>query len=138
MLVVLPTYNEKDNVRPITEAVLEALPSADIWIVDDNSPDGTGKIADELAAGDQRVRAVHRSGKAGLGTAYLESFNRALDEGYEYVVTMDADFSHDPKILPDLLRDAALCDLVVGSRYVPGDPLPTGCGTGECSAVSAI
>lgn len=124
VLVVLPTYNERENVRPITGAVLEALPSSDIWIVDDNSPDGTGRIADELAAEDHRVRAVHRSGKAGLGTAYLESFNQALAEGYKYVVTMDADFSHDPKILPDLLYDASKCDLVVGSRYVPGGSTP--------------
>ena len=124
VLVVLPTYNEKDNVRPITKAVLAALPEADIWIVDDNSPDGTGSIADELAGEYHRVRAVHRSGKAGLGTAYLESFNRALSEGYEYVVTMDADFSHDPTILPALLTDATRCDLVVGSRYVPGGSTP--------------
>ena len=124
VLVVLPTYNEIDNVRPITLAVLRALPQADIWIVDDNSPDGTGRIADDLAAEESRVRAIHRSGKAGLGTAYLESFNRALDEGYEHVVTMDADFSHDPTILPDLIRDAADADLVVGSRYVPGGSTP--------------
>ena len=120
--VVLPTYDEADNVGPITAAILAALPEARVLIVDDSSPDGTGAIADGLAAADQRIRVRHRAAKQGLGRAYLDGFGIALEGGASIVVQMDADFSHDPAVLPDLIRpvvgDAA--DLVIGSRYTRG------------------
>lgn len=120
-LVIIPTYNERDNVGPITSAVLAAEPRVDILVVDDNSPDGTGKLADELAAKEPRLKVLHREQKQGLGRAYLHAFRWALEHGYQYVIEMDADFSHDPKYLPGLL-DAAMggADLVLGSRYVEG------------------
>jgi dolichol-phosphate mannosyltransferase len=120
--VIVPTYNEADNVRPITAGILEALPAATVLVVDDGSPDGTGQIADELAAADPRVRVRHRTAKQGLGKAYLDGFGVALDSGAAIVVQMDADFSHDPAVLPTLIgpieNDEA--DLVIGSRYTPG------------------
>jgi dolichol-phosphate mannosyltransferase len=120
-LIVIPTYNERDCVRPIVEAVRAAVPTATVMVVDDNSPDGTGAIADELAAADGQVRVLHRTGKEGLGAAYLHAFRVGLDEGWERIVQMDADFSHDPKDVPRLLAalDAG-ADLAVGSRYVSG------------------
>jgi dolichol-phosphate mannosyltransferase len=120
-LVCIPTYNEADNIEPITEAVLRADPRVDILVVDDNSPDGTGRIADALAAKEPRIRVLHREKKEGLGRAYLAAFRWALAEGYTYIVEMDADFSHDPRYLPGML-DAAEddTDLVLGSRYVIG------------------
>jgi dolichol-phosphate mannosyltransferase len=123
-VVVLPTYDERENIEAIVPAVLAAVPTAHVWIVDDNSPDGTGKLADRLAAADSRVTVFHRPGKAGLGTAYVESFHRALSDGYDFVVEMDADFSHDPAILPDLLAAARSADLLLGSRYVAGGSTP--------------
>jgi dolichol-phosphate mannosyltransferase len=120
-IVCIPTYNERDNLEPITRAVLEAEPRADILVVDDNSPDGTGQLADELARAQPRVRVLHREQKQGLGKAYLHAFQWALERGYAFVVEMDADFSHDPKYLPHLLDEAqAGADLVLGSRYVSG------------------
>jgi dolichol-phosphate mannosyltransferase len=120
-LVCIPTYNERDNLEPITRAVLAADPRVDILVVDDNSPDGTGKLADELAAKEPRIRVLHREKKQGLGRAYLHAFRVALDAGYTHIIEMDADFSHDPRYLPTLL-DTALggADLVLGSRYVTG------------------
>jgi dolichol-phosphate mannosyltransferase len=123
-LVVLPTYNERENLEPIIARILDALPSATVWIVDDNSPDGTGLLADELAKVEPRIEVYHRPGKLGLGTAYAESFRRALRAGYDYVVEMDADFSHDPDVLPDLITAARQADLVLGSRYIPGGSTP--------------
>jgi dolichol-phosphate mannosyltransferase len=120
-LIVTPTYNEKDNLPRFVAAVREALPDADVLVVDDNSPDGTGAIADALAAKDARVRVMHREGKLGLGTAYIQAFLRGLDEGYDRFFEMDADMSHDPKYLPDFVRaldDGA--DVVAGSRNIPG------------------
>lgn len=120
-LVCIPTYNEADNLEPITQAVLKAEPRVDILVVDDNSPDGTGKIADALAAREPRIRVLHREKKEGLGRAYLAAFRWALAEGYTYIIEMDADFSHDPRYLPGLLDAAeAGADLVLGSRYVTG------------------
>jgi dolichol-phosphate mannosyltransferase len=120
-LVCIPTYNEADNLGPITQAVLKAEPRVDILVVDDNSPDGTGKIADALAAQEPRIRVLHRATKEGLGRAYLAAFRWALAEGYTYIIEMDADFSHDPRYLPGLLDAAeAGADLVLGSRYVTG------------------
>jgi len=120
--VVLPTYDEAENVGPMSRAVLAALPAATLLIVDDDSPDGTGRLADELAAADPRIRVRHRAAKQGLGRAYLDGFGVALGAGAERVVQMDADFSHDPATLPDLIapieRDEA--DLVIGSRYARG------------------
>ena len=120
--VVLPTYNEAANLEAITAAILGALPDATLLVVDDRSPDGTGDIADRLAAADPRVRVRHRTRKAGLGRAYLDGFRVALDSGARVVVQMDADWSHDPAVLPSLvtpvLEDRA--DLVIGSRYTAG------------------
>jgi dolichol-phosphate mannosyltransferase len=120
-LVIIPTYNEAENLGPITSAVLAAEPRVDILVVDDNSPDGTGDLADALALKEPRVRVLHRQKKEGLGKAYLHAFRWALDEGYDYVIEMDADFSHDPRYLPVLLDEAmGGTDLVLGSRYVYG------------------
>jgi dolichol-phosphate mannosyltransferase len=119
-LLVLPTYNERENLVPIVTEIRRQLPEATIWIVDDNSPDGTGAVADSLAASDAGIEVVHRPGKLGLGTAYIESFRRALTEDFDCVLQMDADFSHDPKYLPQLLAGLADADLVIGSRYTEG------------------
>jgi dolichol-phosphate mannosyltransferase len=119
--VILPTYNEADNLEPLVEAVRERLPdSRRILIVDDNSPDGTGRIAGSLADAHEDVAVLHRERKEGLGPAYIAGFLEALAGGAELIVEMDADFSHDPAYLPQLLRAAEEADLVIGSRYVPG------------------
>jgi len=120
-LIVTPTYNEKDNLPRFIEAVRSAAPEADILIVDDNSPDGTGDLADAIASKDTRVRVLHRAGKLGLGTAYIQAFLRGLAEGYDQFFEMDADLSHDVKYLPGFfqaLDDGA--DVVIGSRNIPG------------------
>jgi len=119
-LLVLPTYNERENLETMIKAILSYLPEITIWIVDDNSPDGTGQIATQLAAGDDRIDVIHRPGKLGLGTAYIEAFQRALAAGFDCVLQMDADFSHDPKYLPDLLQGLRDADAVIGSRYTDG------------------
>jgi dolichol-phosphate mannosyltransferase len=119
-LVVLPTYNERVNLPLIVPQILEQDPRLEVLIVDDNSPDGTGQLADELVAADPRVHVMHRAEKAGLGKAYLAGFRWALDRGYDYVLEMDADFSHDPKFLGQLLAAARDADLVIGSRYRAG------------------
>ena len=120
--VVLPTYNEADNVAPIALAILAALPAARLLVVDDDSPDGTGRLADELAAGDPRVQVLHRRAKEGLGRAYLDGFAVARAGGATTIVQMDADFSHDPAALPGLIAPVVegAADLVIGSRYTPG------------------
>ena len=118
--VVIPTYNEKENIRPITGRVRTAVPGADLLIVDDNSPDGTGKIADELAAADKHIHVLHRPAKAGLGAAYVTGFQAALDRGYDTIVEMDADGSHQPEDLPRLLAALTSADMVLGSRWMPG------------------
>ncbi|MGE0548779.1 MAG: polyprenol monophosphomannose synthase [Kofleriaceae bacterium] len=120
-LIVVPTYNERDNVRGIGERLLAALPSTDVLFVDDNSPDGTGDVLDEMAKAQPRIHVMHRAGKLGLGTAYIEGFTWGLARGYLYLFEMDADGSHDPKYLPNMLALAKdRCDVVIGSRYVPG------------------
>ncbi len=119
-VICLPTYNEKDNLAPIVAAIHAAVPEVDVLVVDDNSPDGTGALADALAAKDPRVKVLHRAGKEGLGKAYLAAFAWALERGYGLVLEMDADFSHDPARLPALLEAARDADLALGSRYVPG------------------
>src|SRR5262245_66467990 len=120
--VILPTYNEAENIRGIAAAILESLPGATLLVVDDGSPDGTGAIADELAAADPRVRVRHRSAKQGLGRAYPDGFGVAIGGGAETVVQMDADWSHDPAVLPNLIAPitAGEADLVIGSRYTKG------------------
>jgi dolichol-phosphate mannosyltransferase len=119
-LVCLPTYNERENVEAICRAILEAAPEVDVLVIDDRSPDGTGELADRLAAAEPRVQVLHRAGKEGLGKAYLAGFAWALSRGYRLVLEMDADFSHDPARLPAMLAAAREADLVLGSRYVPG------------------
>jgi dolichol-phosphate mannosyltransferase len=119
--VILPTYNEAGNIEAMVEALGPKLSPEDrILIVDDSSPDGTGRVADGLAASDPRVEVLHRPRKEGLGPAYIDGFRRALDGGADLIVQMDADFSHDPAYLPRLIAASALADLVLGSRYVPG------------------
>src|SRR3954470_7700694 len=105
-VVCIPTYNERDNLAGITSAALAADSRVDVLVVDENSPDGTGKLADELAANNSRIRVLHRARKEGLGRAYLHAFSWALEHGYQYVLEMDADFSHDPRYLPKLLDEA--------------------------------
>ena len=119
-LVVIPTYNERINLPLIVPQILQQDPRLEVLVVDDNSPDGTGKLADELAAANPRSHVRHRPGKAGLGKAYLAGFRWALNQGYDLVFEMDADFSHDPKFLPDFLRAIEHADLVLGSRYAAG------------------
>ncbi|GAC1343502.1 MAG: hypothetical protein NVSMB23_17420 [Myxococcales bacterium] len=119
-LVVLPTYNERENLEAIVPAILAAAPELDVLVVDDNSPDGTGGLADALAAGEPRVRVLHRPRKEGLGRAYLHGFSVALEAGYGRILEMDADFSHAPDRLPALLAAARDADVVLGSRYVEG------------------
>src|SRR6516225_12356128 len=118
--VIMPTYNERENLESIAARVRGSVPDADLLVVDDNSPDGTGEIADKLAAEDGHIHVLHRPGKAGLGAAYIAGFHWALDQGYGVVVEMDADGSHLPEELPRLLDALAGADLVIGSRYVPG------------------
>lgn len=120
VLVVVPTYEERDNLAPLLARLRFAVPDADVLVVDDASPDGTGDIADRLAAGDPRVRVLHRAGKEGLGAAYLAGFAEALAGPYRVIVEMDADGSHAPEDLPALLAALDDADLVLGSRYVPG------------------
>lgn len=118
--VVIPTYNEKDNVSSLANAVLEQHADIQILFVDDNSPDGTGAIIDELVAKNDRVHVLHRSGKLGLGSAYREGFKAALAMGADYLLEMDADFSHDPRTLPLFMSAIKESDLVIGSRYLHG------------------
>ena len=120
-LIVVPTYNERDNARGIAERLLAGLAGSELLFVDDNSPDGTGALLDELAAKQPRIHVMHRAGKLGLGTAYVEGFGWGLARGYDFLFEMDADGSHDPVYLPTMLalaEDGA--DVVIGSRYVPG------------------
>lgn len=120
MLICIPTYDERENIERIVPAALAEVPRANILIIDDNSPDGTGAIADRLAAADPRVTVLHRPGKEGLGRAYLDGFRVGLERGYSIIFEMDADFSHDPRYLPSLLAAFDDADVVVGSRRVPG------------------
>ena len=121
MLVIIPTYNEKENINKIAAAVLEASPHADMLFVDDNSPDGTGQLADTLAEKHARIHVMHRTSKEGLGQAYIAGFRWALERAYSFVMEMDCDFSHDPNEIPNF-RDAVMggADLVLGSRYKDG------------------
>ncbi|MGH3156484.1 MAG: polyprenol monophosphomannose synthase [Streptosporangiaceae bacterium] len=118
--VVVPTYNELENLESVVSRVRDAVPGADLLIVDDNSPDGTGELADKLAARDPRLHVMHRAGKSGLGAAYIAGFTWALERDYGAIVEMDADGSHQPEDLPKLLAALDRADLVVGSRWIPG------------------
>jgi dolichol-phosphate mannosyltransferase len=120
VLVIIPTYNESENLRPITARIRAAVPSAHILVADDNSPDGTGALADELAAADDHIHVLHRKGKEGLGAAYIAGFRWGLDEGYDVLVEHDADGSHQPEYLPGMLERLKTADAVKGSRYVKG------------------
>ncbi|MEO5589905.1 MAG: polyprenol monophosphomannose synthase [Gemmatimonadaceae bacterium] len=120
VLVIIPTYNERGNIRRIIPAVLAQDPNIDVLIVDDGSPDGTGEIADSMAAEDPRVHVIHRAGKLGLGTAYLAGFRWALQREYRFIFEMDADFSHSPEKIPRFLAAIKNADLVIGSRYQNG------------------
>jgi dolichol-phosphate mannosyltransferase len=120
VLVSLACYNERDNLEPLIREIHQQLPAADVLVIDDNSPDGTGRLADELAAKDPRVRVLHRAGKLGLGTAILTGMRYAMEHDYDYFLNMDADFSHHPRYLPAVLAGMADRDVMIGSRYVPG------------------
>lgn len=119
-LVIIPTYNERDNLKRLVPEVLRRDPRLDVLIIDDASPDGTGEVADELASAEPRVHAMHRPGKLGLGTAYLAGFRWGLERGYGVLFEMDADFSHDPAHLPEFLHAIESADVVIGSRYLQG------------------
>ncbi len=119
-LIIIPTYKEKENIERLVRTLFDLGQEIEILIVDDNSPDGTGDIADRLAAQDDRVHVLHRPGKLGLGSAYIQGFKFALDHGYDLIFEMDADFSHDPSYIPHFLEKIGECDLVLGSRYVQG------------------
>jgi dolichol-phosphate mannosyltransferase len=120
LLVSLATYNERGNLQPLIEEIHRYLPQADILVVDDNSPDGTGKLADELAAKDSRIRVLHRPGKLGLGTAMLRAMSYAIEHDYEFLQNLDADFSHPARFLPAIQAGMADHDVMIGSRYVAG------------------
>jgi dolichol-phosphate mannosyltransferase len=120
ILVTLCTYNERENIGLLVPEIGRVLPRADILVIDDNSPDGTGRMADELAAADGRVRVLHRAGKEGLGSAMLAGFRDAIAHGYDFVLNLDADFSHDPRHLPAIVDCMQRADVAIGSRYVPG------------------
>jgi dolichol-phosphate mannosyltransferase len=120
-LIIVPTYNERDNVEQVAAEFLAPVEGVELLFVDDASPDGTGPVIDAISARDPRVHVLHRAGKSGLGTAYLDGFRWALERGYRLVIEMDADFSHDPRYLPRMVERAeAGTDLVVGSRYIDG------------------
>jgi dolichol-phosphate mannosyltransferase len=120
VVIIMPTYNERQNLEGMANRIRESTPDAHLLVVDDNSPDGTGDLADKLAEGDSRVHVMHRTEKAGLGRAYVAGFTWALEAGYDLIVEMDADGSHRPEDLPKLLDAIASADAVIGSRYVPG------------------
>jgi dolichol-phosphate mannosyltransferase len=120
IVVLIPTYNERENISLIVSRLRVAVPEADVLILDDSSPDGTGAVADQLAADDSQVRVLHRTSKAGLGAAYLAGFAWALEQGYDVLVEMDADGSHQPEQLRSLLVALAEADVALGSRWVPG------------------
>jgi dolichol-phosphate mannosyltransferase len=123
-LIIIPTYNEIENLPPLLKEIFSYAPETDILIVDDNSPDGTGDLADEIHQENAQVHVLHRASKLGLGTAYIEGFKYAIEHAYDAAFEMDADFSHDPRYLPDFLKAIENADLVIGSRYIPGGDTP--------------
>ncbi len=125
-LIIIPTYNESENLSLLLRQIFSYAPVTDVLVVDDNSPDGTGKLAEKIREQNSQVYVLHRPGKLGLGTAYIAGFKYAIQHGYDATFEMDADFSHDPRFLPDFLQAIGGADLVIGSRYIPGEALPTG------------
>jgi dolichol-phosphate mannosyltransferase len=123
-LIIIPTYNELENLPLLLKEIFVSVPAIDILIVDDNSPDGTGEVADRIAEEDPRLHVLHRAGKLGLGTAYIAGFQYAIEHAYDVAFEMDADFSHDPLYLPDFLKAIEGADLVIGSRYIQGGKTP--------------
>jgi dolichol-phosphate mannosyltransferase len=123
-LIIIPTYNEAGNLCPLLKEIFVRAPESDILIVDDNSTDGTGELANQIHTENPQVNVIHRPGKLGLGTAYLAGFKYAIAHNYDAAFEMDADFSHDPRYLPDFLKAIKHADLVIGSRYVPGGGTP--------------
>lgn len=123
-LIAIPTYNERENIVGLIEDILRIVPTTDLLIIDDNSPDGTGQVVDEIATRLPQVHVLHRPGKLGLGTAYVRGFQYAIEHGYDFVFEMDADYSHDPRYLPSFLQAVEQADLVIGSRYIRGGGTP--------------
>ncbi len=119
-LICVPTYNERENLPLLIDAIFAEVPQVEILVIDDNSPDGTGQIADEISSKNPHVHVLHRAGKQGLGRAYIAGFQWALARDYELVFEMDCDFSHQPRFLPEFIKKAESFDLVLGSRYIPG------------------
>lgn len=119
-LIIIPTYNELKNIQKLISQLRSEYPAIDILIVDDNSPDGTGKLVNELSASDSQIKLIEREGKLGLGTAYVRGFKYAIENNYELVIQMDADFSHDPKVIKQFLEYIDENDVVIGSRYIKG------------------
>lgn len=119
-LIIIPTYDEKENVGPISEAIFRVAPDIHILFVDDNSPDGTGRILDDMCAKDMKIHVLHKKEKAGLGRAYIAGFKWAVEREYSLIFEMDADFSHDPREIPNFIKATEHADLVLGSRYVDG------------------
>ena len=119
-LVIIPTYNEKENIHAVVELTLSQAPNLDVLVVDDNSPDGTAAIVSDMAKANPRVNLMSRAGKLGLGTAYIAGFKWGLSRGYAYLIEMDADFSHDPREIPNMLKAIQQADLILGSRYIDG------------------
>lgn len=119
-VICMPTYNEMENLENIIEAIHEVVPDVHILVIDDNSPDGTGKLADELAQDDERIHVLHRTIKEGLGPAYIAGFRWALERDYDTILEMDADFSHQPRYLPEMIGQTSSYDVVIGSRYIAG------------------
>ncbi len=119
-LIIVPTYNELENIRRLLPELMALGPDIRVLVVDDNSPDGTGKLADELAAANDRISVLHRPGKLGLGSAYVAGFKYAIQQDVDCVFEMDADFSHDPSMIPRFIEEIASCDVVIGSRYISG------------------
>ncbi len=119
-LIIVPTYNELENIRRLLPELMALGPDIHVLVVDDNSPDGTGKLADELAAENDRISVLHRPGKLGLGSAYVAGFKSAIRQDVDCVFEMDADFSHDPAMIPEFIEEIASCDVVIGSRYISG------------------
>jgi dolichol-phosphate mannosyltransferase len=124
VLVTLATYNERENLADLVQAILEVKGDLEVLVIDDNSPDGTGELADQLALADSRVHVLHRPGKLGLGTATIAGMRYAIEHGYRFVLNMDADFSHHPRYIPNLLAGMTDYDVMIGSRYVAGGGVP--------------
>jgi dolichol-phosphate mannosyltransferase len=120
VLVCTATYNERENLQSLIQEIHKVVPAVDVLVIDDNSPDGTGQIADQLAAADPRIHVIHRAGKLGLGTAIVAGMRYAMDKNYDVLVNVDADFSHHPRYLPAVLEGIQRYDVMIGSRYVPG------------------